>query len=135
MSDPLPDAPPATATRSSSSGSIKLDKGSVAEILRQGIYVASGFIHNVLARTEDEQAAGVWLADDGDQKQIGDPLAAVAARHGVPVDGGADVADLIAAGLGAVAYVSKNAAAAWKIRRGRRRLAAADPITETGDQA
>jgi hypothetical protein len=120
------------STRSSDpTVAVKIDKNSIAEIARNAVLVASKFVHDALSRTDEEREQDVWIAEPKDQSQIGDPLASVAARHGAPASAvNPDVADLIAAGIGLVAYLAKNAAKAWTIRRGRRRLAAVDPITE-----
>lgn len=128
--DPL-DAAATGNTRSSEPVAVKVDKSSISEIARNAVLVASKFVHDRLARTEEERAADVWIAEQRDQAQIGDPLASIAARHGAPASAvSPDVAELIAAGIGLVAYFAKNAAKAWEIRRGRRRLAAVDPINE-----
>lgn len=93
--------PPASA--------VKLDKNSLVEILRGAVLTASLALHNVLARTEFEKAASVWVADESDQAQIGDPLAAIAQRRGAAAGVvSTDSAALIEAGLGLLAYGVKN---------------------------
>lgn len=52
---------------------------------------------------------GVWIADDEDAANIGDPLARIAARH-TPLAGDApsDVVDGIEAMFGTAAYATKH---------------------------
>jgi hypothetical protein len=52
---------------------------------------------------------GLWLADEEDQANIGDPLARIAARH-TPLsgEGTSDVADGIEAMIGTAAYAAKH---------------------------
>lgn len=121
------------STRSSEppAAAVKVDKSALVEIARNAVLVASKFVHDMLARTDEEREQDVWIAEPKDQSQIGDPLAGIAARHGAPAGAASpDVAELVAAGIGLVAYLTKNAAKAWQIRRGRRKLAGADPINE-----
>lgn len=130
--DPLDNAATGS-TRSSepATTAVKVDKNALTDIARNAVLVLSKFVHDVLARTEEEQAADVWIAEPRDQSQIGDPLASIATRHGAPATAASpDVAELVAAGIGLVAYLTKNAAKAWQIRRGRRKVAAVDPINE-----
>jgi hypothetical protein len=110
--------PPAT--------SVKIGKKSLAEIARGAVLTASLYVHQALARTEPEQAEDVWVARDQDQAQIGDPLASIATRRGANVLN-PDVASLIEAGIGLVAYAIYHGTKAWQIRRGLRKLAALSP--------
>jgi len=107
---------------------IKLGKRSFAEIARGVVASASLYVHGFFARTEAAQQSGVWIADENDQAQIGDPLAAIAARHGVPATAGSkDTADLISAAVGLAAYLAKNIKLALALRAHARRAAAEQP--------
>lgn len=137
--DPIDSGPtPSSADPSKRAGVVKIDKRALSEIIQSLILSASLFLHNALATTEEEQAANVWVATGQDQQQIGDPLGSIAVRHGAPAGAGADAADLIAAGIGAAAYLARNVSDAWQIRRARKKLARTAPQAdnhETGEPA
>lgn len=141
LSDPLDgDGPADTGTPSSDPAStpaaVKVDRDELHELGRNAVLAASGVVHERLATTDEARAAQVWIADDGDQAQIGHPLADLLARYGVPRTAvNPDVADLIAAGIGVVTYLVKNGLRAWRLHMGRRRLADLDPITEQPQEA
>jgi hypothetical protein len=126
-------------TRSSDSGAaVQVDKTALAEIARKFVLTASFYVHNLLARTAEEEEADLWIATSRDQAQIGDPIAKIGVRHGGPDGASADTADLIAAGLGLAAYIARNAAKAWEMRRARKKLlrATAPALNhETGEPA
>ena len=128
------------STRSSSvppAGAVKVDTKSLAEVARAAVLTASRYVHAALAKPEDEAEADLWIARDKDQAQIGDPLASVLGRRGLA--GGAvnpDVANLIEAGIGLLAYVAYHAGEAWRIRSARRKLARVGPTAvdhQTGE--
>jgi hypothetical protein len=133
-SDPV-DLGASGSTRSSDEAkAVKFDKHAITEIARDLIGTASLYVHGMLARYDAEIEQELWVASDRDEKQMGDPLASIVHRH---VGGGSvpvDVADALVAGVGAVAYLLRNARRAWKIRRGLRKLAAVDPLNAAGDQ-
>lgn len=114
-------------------GPVKLNKTSLAEITRKAVFVASQYVHTLLARDPEEVAQDVWIANEREQKDMGDPLAGILARNAGKAEVAADLADLVIAGVGLLAYVANHAARAWSIRRGRRKLQLADPIRPTGD--
>lgn len=120
-----------TNTPSSDATAVRVDKAPLREIARGLVLAVSGLIHERLATTDEAKAADLWLAGPDDQAQIGDPLAEIAGRHGVPAGAGSpDTADLIAAGIGLIAYLAKHISTAWALRSRRRHLAGLDKITE-----
>lgn len=105
---------------------VKIGKRTLTGLARDIIGGASMYVHGIMARTEAAQQAGVWIADAQDMAQIGDPLAAIAARHGAPATAGSqDTADLIAAGIGLITYLAKNIKTTLALRAAARRAAQA----------
>ena len=102
---------------------VKIDTKSLIEVARAAVLTASRYVHAALARGEDEAEAELWIARDKDQAQIGDPLATIAGRRGLAGQVSPDVANLIEAGIGLVAYVAFHAGEAFKTRRARRAAA------------
>ena len=91
----------------------------------------SAFVHDRIAVTETEIREGHWVATASEQAQIGDPLAAILERHGVPTGENQDQNDLIAAGLGLLGYLMKNVARTLLARlAARRALRNAQPIVD-----
>lgn len=140
VSDPIPEG--LTDTRSTAAidppVNVKLSKTSLAEVTRKAVFVASQYVHTLLARTPEEQAEDVWIAVEREQADIGDPVAGVIARHAGAAEVAADLADLIVAGVGLLAYVANHAARAWSIRQARRKFRAANPQplrSDTGEPA
>lgn len=131
VDDPLATSGGIRSSEPVTTTAVKVDKSALKELARDTVLVVSAYVHALLARSDEEREQQLWLAEPSDQKQIGDPLASIADRHAAPGVGSPDAADLIAAGIGVIAYTAKNAAKAWRIRRGRRRLADLDPVTET----
>lgn len=132
--DPIENGPtPSSGKPDKPADVIKIDKRALSEIVRKLLLSASLFLHEHLATTEEEQAANVWVATEEDQTQIGDPLGSIAIRHGAPAGAGADAADLIAAGIGAAAYLARNLSDAWQIRRARKKLARVAPQADNHD--
>lgn len=88
---------------------------------RQAVLVASGMVHRVAVRSEEQSRAGMYLADEEDAERIGDPLARVAGRR-IGSSGAVanpDVADLMASMMGIAGYVSKQIAIAKAISDAR----------------
>lgn len=109
----------------------RFDASAIKDIARGLVLLSSRYVHGTLARTDEQIEQEVWIARNEDQRNIGDPLAKIAQRHGA-VDAAPDVVNLIEAGLGALAYVLYHAGKAWNLRRGRKKLDDVDPITEHG---
>lgn len=58
-----------------------VSKASMKKTFRQGVLITGGMAHKFGARTEGQQAAGLYLADEEDAAGIGDPLAEIAHRR------------------------------------------------------
>jgi hypothetical protein len=102
---------------------LKLKQKPLAEVIRGLVLGATVAIHHALARTHEEQLAGVWLMDGEDEAAgIADPLAKVANRHAGGTLVNPDASDLIAAGVAAAGYVISNAVKAFQIRRSVSRM-------------
>lgn len=96
---------------------------------RQAVLVASGMVHRVAVRSEEQARAGMYLADEEDAERIADPLARIAGRR-VGSSGAManpDVADLMASMMGVAGYVSKQIAIAKAISDQRLTEAAGNP--------
>ena len=140
--DPLATEPPsraATGTRSPGSkpGPVpEFDSAAVKDIARGLLLGATALLHNYLARTEDERAQQVWVADEDDQAAIADPLAKIAGRRGGPAMANPDMADLLTAGFGALGYAVKNGMKALNARKAERvrKKVAAGNVNVVGTQ-
>lgn len=124
--DPL-DNPDGTRSASDRPGRdapkpLRIGKRTLADIIRGGVMSAGEGLHYFLARTEPEQAAGVWLfEDEREAGEIADPLTNATNRYvGGVGELDAMTGDLIAAGLAAAGYVIKNAVRAFRARRAAR---------------
>jgi hypothetical protein len=137
--DPLDTATPSASEQGRPSGDgspLRLRKKPLADVMRGLVLGAAVAIHQALARTELEQAHGVWLmADEDEAAGVADPLASIANRHAGGALVNPDAGDLIAAGVAAAGYVISNAIKAFQLRRATRRLAAVgmNPPTEQGE--
>lgn len=122
--DPLStDTPSASEPADPDAAPLKLKQKPLAEVVRGLVLGASVALHHALARSAEEQAAGVWLIHDEDEAGgIADPLAKVANRHAGGALVNADASDLIAAGVAAAGYVISNAVKAFQIRRAASRM-------------
>lgn len=120
---------PVDSTRSPAGAettAIPVSGKTISKFLRDALEAIGELAHDRFAASPEAQEAGLWLAGPEDQAQIADPLAAVAANHGIKTLGGPDTAQLIAAGIGLAAYLGRNLFAAVSIRFGRARLRRAE---------
>lgn len=116
---PGPSEGPRTSSRGSSGSA--LSKRALRDAARAGVITAGGIAHQVLARDELEQQAGLYLADEDDAEAIGDPLANMANRRGgLGAAGNPDLADAIAALIGLALYIVKQLAR-WNAVKAARR--------------
>jgi hypothetical protein len=88
---------------------------------RQAVVIASGVAHQFLARTEEAQAVGLYLADEDDAERIGDPLARIVGRRAGSAGAVAnpDVADGISAMLGMAGFIAKQISKTQQIAQHR----------------
>lgn len=79
------------------------------EITRTLVGLASMLVRAVRARRRPHLHPTAWLATEEDQANIGDPLGRIAARHApITGEGSADVADGMAAMVGATGYAIRS---------------------------
>lgn len=134
--DPWTDQPDLSsdADRTSSPGSsadvspaearrlLKLGEASAQATARTGVLIAGGMAHRIAAKTEDQQAVGLYLTDEEDAANIGNPVGSIVARRG-GVAGKAlspDAADAVAAAMGLANYVSKQIALVMQLAQQNR---------------
>lgn len=87
------------------------------KLARNAVLLGSYRAQQILARTEGQIRAGLYLADDEDAENIGDPVANIVARRtGVSSDN-PDVNDGIAALVGFANYVAKQFTRAMVAKR------------------
>lgn len=130
-------ATPSTTTRSFSPASF--DTAGWRKLFREAVATVGALANDRLVRSPEARDAGVWLADENDKADIGDPAGAIAGRHlGLlnlkNVD---DLEDLVKLITAAGAYVMANVNRLVELGRAKRasRLAQhARPDTE-GDAA
>jgi hypothetical protein len=96
-----------------------LGKAQLRATTRTAVKVGTGVAHTVAAKTEAQQAVGLYLADDDDAKAIGDPLADIAYRRGDVVGGklSPDANDLLRSMMGVAGYFAKQVAKIGEVRR------------------
>lgn len=131
--DPSPTSSPA----SSASGKPVATKTVMRNAAREGVAMVTTAAHELTARDEPAREAGVWLADEEDQRAIGDPLANMAGRRSMLSSAAnPDVVDAIAAGIGLVVYLGKQLTRFRQVRAARAeraKLEATIPDTDTGE--
>jgi len=115
--DPLAPGANGTTRSSGEPATLKLDKSVVKELARGLVLTATEVIHEMLVKSEPGKHAELWIANDAEQKAIGDPLASITVRHGGGVPGSPDVLDLVKAGVGLATYGIRHAKTAISIRR------------------
>lgn len=119
-----------TSSRGSSGSA--LSKRALRDAARRAVLMAGSVAHAVLARDAAQQQVGLYLADEDDAENIGDPLASIAQRRGgIGAAGNPDVGDAIAALIGLAMYGAKQFA---RFAEARAYTASAAPATEVGDE-
>ncbi len=103
-SGPAATGSPASATRVAN----PLVGTALRDTFRNGVIIASHQAHSFLARTQGQVEAQLYLADDQDAANIGDPLARITARREGLGQVSPDTADLMAAMMGLAGYASKQ---------------------------
>jgi len=107
-SDEPPEQPSETSgsSQTSSTGK-KLTREKLGQYIGSGVDMAGKLGWKYLARTEEQQAVGLYIADEEDAENIARPVASMLTRRGVSVPGGdpSDVVDLV---MGVVGYAAKQ---------------------------
>ena len=103
-----PEHPEETSSPASTPVANPLGADGLRDMFRGGVVIASSQAHNMLARTEGQKQAGLYLADEEDAERIGDPLARIAGRHQGIGKVNPDTADLLAAMVGLTRYATKQ---------------------------
>ena len=118
LSESTEDESPAETSLPASSADVALGKKAAQRTARQAVLIAGGMAHTYAARTELQKRVGLYLADEEDAENIGDPLGSLVARRG-GVAGKAvspDTADLLSAIMGLARYMSKQIALTVQLR-------------------
>lgn len=101
---------------------VKVDRSAVKDIARGMVASVGLFLHRHFAASDAERDSELWIATEADQRQIGDPAASIAARHGIPLgSGGADASDIVAIAIGVAGYLVRNGQQVIAARVARRR--------------
>lgn len=85
-----------------------LNSEGLRDVFRGGVMIAGHQAHEYLARTDGQREVGLYLAEEDDAANIGDPLARVAARHQGVGKVTPDTADLLSAMVGLTRYATKQ---------------------------
>lgn len=101
-----------TSPASSSSSTGRLGKAAARATGAKAVLTATGIAHRVGARTEGQQLAGLYLADEDDAEAIGHPLADIVSRRSGTVGAALspDANDALSALIGLAGYMSKQIA-------------------------
>jgi len=96
-----------------------LSKHQLRLTARAAVKTATGVTHTVAAKSQEAQQLGLYLADEDDQKAIGDPLADIAYRRGDLGMGNLspDANDLLRSMMGVGNYFAKQIALLGEVRR------------------
>jgi hypothetical protein len=87
-----------------------LSKKQMRDTARGAVKIGTGMAHTVAANTEAKKAVGLYLADDEDAENIGDPLADIMYRRGDVVGGklSPDANSALQALMGLAHYFTKQ---------------------------
>lgn len=108
QSDSADTSSPASGTRAGKS-STKFASEELRKTARNGVFLASVQAQRLLVRTQAQAELNLYIADDDDQANIGDPLADIAARRsGGAISDNPDVNSAIQALMGFGNYVVKQ---------------------------
>lgn len=113
--EPEPDGSPTAET----SPTVSLpDRRRLATLIRGAVKVAGVQANRFLARDHVERQQGLWLTDPEDEREIAEPIAAIAARR-PGIQTSPDLADAIAAAIALVGYALKQLQLRSEIRAAR----------------
>jgi hypothetical protein len=87
-----------------------LSQAQMRATARSAVKIGSGMAHTVAAKSEAQKAVGLYLADDDDAANIGNPLADVMHRRGDIVGGklSPDANDFLRSLMGVAGYLTKQ---------------------------
>jgi hypothetical protein len=109
-------ADPSDAAPTSSKGSSRAEiasKRGLQATARNAIMIGSGMAHTFLAKTPGQKEVGLYLADDDDAKNIGDPVGSYMSRHnGVAGKLSEDAKDALDGLMGFGGFMAKQIARA-----------------------
>jgi hypothetical protein len=109
-SDPSSDPTSSPASSRADKPAALLSQAQMRATARQAVKIGTGMAHSVAAKTEAAQAVGLYLADDDDAANIGNPIADVMHRRGDIVGGklSPDANDFLKALMGVAGYITKQ---------------------------
>jgi hypothetical protein len=107
----LDDSDPTSSPASSAEKPAQLlSKAQMRKTARASVKIGTGMAHTVAAKTEAQRAVGLYLADDEDAANIGDPLADLMHRRGDVIGGklSPDANDFLRSLMGVAGYLTKQ---------------------------
>lgn len=110
-SSEAPASDPTSSSTSSAKSPLKpLGKAALKATTAKAVLIGSAMAHRVAARTEGQRSVGLYLADQEDADNIGEPVASILSRRGgiAGKEVSPDTADALAAMMGLANYVSKQ---------------------------
>jgi hypothetical protein len=109
-SDPFSDPTSSPESSRADKPAALLSQGQMRATARQAVKIGTGMAHTVGAKTEAQQAVGLYLADDDDAAHIGNPLADIMHRRGDIVGGklSPDANDFLKSLMGVAGYITKQ---------------------------
>lgn len=124
------DAEPRTSTGSPAGDrpAQLLSRSQMRQTAETAVKMGAGMAHTVAAKSEAQQAVGLYLADDDDAKAIGHPLADIMHRRGDIVGGklSPDANDFLRSLMGVAGYVTKQVQKVGVVRQLEAGAAAAE---------
>jgi hypothetical protein len=109
-SDPDESDPSSSPASSADKPAQLLSKAQMRKTARASVKIGTGMAHTVAAKTEAQRAVGLYLADDEDAANIGDPLADLMHRRGDVIGGklSPDANDFLRSLMGVAGYLTKQ---------------------------
>jgi hypothetical protein len=109
-SDPSSDPTSSPGSSRADKPAALLSQAQMRATARQAVVIGTGMAHTVGAKTEAQKAVGLYLADDTDAANIGNPLADIMHRRGDIVGGklSPDANDFLKSLMGVAGYITKQ---------------------------
>jgi hypothetical protein len=109
-SDPDSDPTSSSASSRADKPAALLSQAQMRATARQAVKIGSGMAHTVAAKTEAQKAVGLYIADDEDAANIGNPLADIMHRRGDVIGGklSPDANDFLKSLMGVAGYLTKQ---------------------------